>query len=60
MKKYIFKVLVCTGAFFTTSGMGYNVDDALMDACDKMAKECNYPEDDIEDVQFVKVDDSKA
>ena len=59
MKKFIFKVLVCTGATFTCSGIGYNVDAAMMDACANMAQAGNYPEESIEDVRLVEVVDVK-
>ena len=54
MKKFIFKVLVCTGATFTQVGYGYNCDQAMMDACERMAEDCTYPEDDIVDVELIE------
>lgn len=54
MKKFIFKVLVCTGATFTCSGVGYNVNEALMDACSSLAAAAEYPEEDIESIELVK------
>lgn len=54
MKKFIFKVLVCTGATFTCSGVGYNVNEALMDACSSLAAAAEYPEDEIESILLVK------
>ena len=59
MKKFIFKVLVCTGATFTAVGYGYNQSEAMMDACSNMQASCDYPEDDIEDVCLVKVENIK-
>lgn len=52
MKKYIFKVLVVGGITFLCNGFGNNIDDALMDACDQLAKAGEYPELDIEDVRL--------
>ena len=57
MKKYIFRVLVCTGAIFTQVGYGYNADQAMMDACKQMSDAGDYPELDIDDVQLIKVED---
>lgn len=54
MKKYLFIVTLISGATFTQSGEGYNVNEALMDACDKLATAGEYPEDDIEDVNLVR------
>ena len=53
MKKFIFKVLVCTGATFTAIGYGYNQDAAMMDACYHMSEQGDFPEDNIEDVQLI-------
>ena len=33
MKKYLFVVTLISGMTFTQAGEGYNVDEALMDAC---------------------------
>ena len=55
MKKFIFRVLVCTGATFTAIGVGYNTDEGMMDACDKMARSGDIPELDIEDVRLIGV-----
>ena len=60
MKKFIFKVLVCTGATFTAVGTGYNVDAAMMDACYHMAEYGDYPEDDIMDVELVNAEEEQA
>lgn len=57
MKKYIFKVMVCTGALFTAVGYGYNADQGMQDACHQMSKAGDYPEDDIMDVCLIKVED---
>lgn len=54
MKKFFFKVLVCTGATFTAVGYGYNQDEAMQDACEQMSKAGDYPEDDIVDIQFTR------
>ena len=56
MKKFVFRVLVCTGAAFTCSGIGYNADQGMQDACDKLAHAGDYPEDDILDVQLIKIE----
>ena len=52
MKKYIFIVTLITGVTFTQEGRGYNMDSALMDACEHLAADGNYPEDEIFDVNF--------
>ena len=52
MRKYIFIVTLITGVTFTQEGHGYNIDSALMDACEHLAADGNYPEDEIEDVTF--------
>ena len=54
MKSFLFKVTLISGISLTCSGIGYNVDDALMDACDYLAK-TDYPQDDIEDVELIKL-----
>lgn len=54
MKKFIFKVLVCTGATFTCSGVGFNVNEALMDACCSLASDAEYPEDEIESIELIQ------
>ena len=53
MKSFLFKVTLVSGSLFC-SGIGANVDDALMDACDYLAK-TDYPQDDIVDVELLKV-----
>ena len=55
MKKYLFKVLLVTGVTFTQTGEGYNVDEALMDACVNLANS-EYPQDDIEDICLSRVE----
>lgn len=56
MKAFIFKVTLVTGMVLTCSGIGYNVDDAMMDACDYLAS-TDYPQDEITDVELVSVED---
>ena len=60
MKTYIFKVVLVGGMTLSQTGMGVNVDDAMLDACDSLAK-TEWPEDDIEDVyvEGIKVEDVK-
>lgn len=53
MKAFIFKVTLVTGTIFC-SGIGTDVDSALMDACSYLAS-TDYPEDDIVDVELVKL-----
>lgn len=52
MKRYIFIVTLITGVTFSQEGCGYNMDSALMDACEHLAADGNYPEDEIFDVNF--------
>lgn len=54
MKAFIFKVTLITGVAIVCNGIGYNVDDAMLDACDYLAS-TDYPEDDIVDVELIKV-----
>ena len=53
-KAFIFKVTLVTGMAFTCSGIGTDVDSALMDACEYLAS-TDFPEDDIEDVDLIKL-----
>lgn len=55
MKKYFFKVLLVTGVTFTQAGEGYNVDEALMDACVNLSNS-EYPQDDIVDINLSSVE----
>lgn len=55
MKKYFFKVLLVTGVTFTQVGEGYNVDEALMDACVGLANS-DYPQDDIVEINLSSVE----
>lgn len=52
MKKFIFIVTLISGTTFTQAGEGYNVSEALMDACDVLARTGNYPEEDIDDINL--------
>lgn len=52
MKAFIFKVTLVTGMPMICSGIGYNVDDAMMDACAYLAS-TDYPQDDIMDVEVL-------
>lgn len=54
MKSFLFKVTLISGISLTCSGIGYDIDSALMDACDYLAK-TDYPQDDIVDVELLKV-----
>ena len=56
MKAFIFKVTLISGMVLTCSGIGYNVDDAMMDACDYLAS-TDYPQDDIVDVELIEQED---
>lgn len=60
MKKFVFVVALVSGLTFETSGMGYNASEALMDACDQLAKSGEYPEDDIDDVELLIEEDVKC
>ena len=55
MKKYFFKVLLVTGVTFTQVGEGYNVDEALMDACVNLSNS-QYPQDDIVEINLSSVE----
>lgn len=59
MKAFIFKVTLISGMVLTCSGIGYNVDDAMMDACAYLAS-TDYPEDDIMDVELVNTEEEQA
>lgn len=54
MKSFLFKVTLISGISLTCSGIGYDKDEAMMDACDYLAS-TDYPEDDIEDVELMKL-----
>lgn len=54
MKAFLFKVTLVSGVVFSCSGIGYNVDQAMMDACDYLAS-TDYPQDDIVDVELLNV-----
>jgi len=58
MKKYFFKVLLVTGVTFTQVGEGYNVDEALVDACVSLANS-EYPQDDIADISISEIEFNK-
>ena len=58
MKAFLFKVTLVSGLVFNCSGIGYNADDALMDACDYLAQAGEYPQDDI--VSIEKVEEEQA
>jgi len=58
MKAFLFKVTLVSGLVFNCSGIGYNADDALMDACDFLAQAGDYPQDDI--VSIEKVEEEQA
>lgn len=53
MKAFLFKVTLISGIVFTCSGIGRNVNDAMLDACLYLSQ-TDYPEDDIADVELVK------
>ena len=53
MKAFLFKVTLVSGVVFSCSGIGYNVDQAMMDACDYLAS-TDYPQDDIADVELIR------
>jgi hypothetical protein len=52
MKAFLFKVTLISGLSFAASGIGYNIDQALMDACDTLAQIGEYPEDEIEKIEL--------
>lgn len=53
MRAFLFKVTFVSGLTMFQSGIGYNIDDALMDACATMAQAGDLNEDDVEDVRLV-------
>lgn len=54
MKAFLFKVTLVSGLVFNCTGIGYDVDQALMDACDTLAKTGEFPEMDIQDIELSK------
>lgn len=54
MRAFLFKVTLAGGMALTCSGIGYNVDEALMDACMYLSAS-DFPEDEITDIEEVKV-----
>ena len=60
MKAFLFKVTLVSGLVFNVSGIGYDKDQALMDACDYLAQAGDYPEDDILDVESVNQEEEQA
>lgn len=50
MKKYFFIVTLATGVAIECAGFGFNINAALMDACENLAASGEYPEDDIEKI----------
>lgn len=54
MKAFLFKVTLVSGIAFSCTGIGCNVDDAMMDACAYLAS-TDYPQDDIVDVEVVNI-----
>ena len=58
MKAFLFKVTLISGIVFTCSGIGYDKDQAMMDACDYLAS-TDYPQDDIVDVELVNTEEDK-
>ena len=59
MKAFIFKVTLVTGMVIVCNGIGTNVDNAMMDACDYLAS-TDYPQDDIVDVELVNAEEEQA
>ena len=59
MKAFLFKVTLISGIVFNCSGIGRNANDAMMDACSYLAS-TDYPQDDIMDVELVKVQEDMA
>jgi len=56
MKAFIFKVTLISGMVLTCSGIGYDKDEAMMDACEYLAQ-TDYPQDDIVDVELIEQED---
>ena len=54
-KAFVIKVTLATGMVLTCSGIGENKDQALMDACEYLAR-TDYPQDDILDVDVIDED----
>lgn len=54
MKKYLCIVTLLTGFTFTQHCEGRNKDDAMLDACWKLA-DSDYPEDMIADVDVTEI-----
>lgn len=51
-KAFLVLVTLASGAVIPCSGIGYDKDEAMMDACSYLAS-TDYPQDDIVDVELV-------
>lgn len=60
LRAFLFKVTLVGGLVILQSGIGRNVDCALMDACKQMAENGEYPQDDIADVELVSEQEGRV
>ncbi len=59
MKAFLFKVTLVSGLAVLQSGIGYNVNEALMDACDVMAQCGELNEDEVQSVELVNTEEER-
>lgn len=55
-KAFLVLVTLASGAIIPCSGIGYNKNEAMMDACAYLAS-TDYPQDDIVDVELIEQED---
>ena len=55
-KAFLVLVTLASGVVIPCSGIGYDKDEAMMDACSYLAS-TNYPQDSIEDVDIIEQED---
>lgn len=58
-KAFLVLVTLTSGVIIPCSGIGYDKDEAMMDACSYLAS-TNYPQDDIADVELVNTEEEQA
>ena len=55
-KAFLVLVTLASGVVIPCSGIGYDKDEAMMDACVYLAS-TDYPQDDIVDVELIEQED---
>ena len=58
-KAFLVLVTLASGVIIPCSGIGYDKNDAMLDACLYLSQ-TDYPEDDIADVELVNVEEEQA